>query len=254
VRRDLIARYGENAEAGPYSVYSGGLWVRTSMDPRMQKAAERALRDGLLRYDAGRGWRGPIKRIDPGAGWRAALVDANVGVGYDDWRAAVVLSKSSAGARIGFTDGSEGTLPPWAASMPRRGSGGAAFGYMRAGDVIAVKRDGAAWALRNIPEISGAMVAENPHNGRVLAMQGGFDERGASFNRATQALRQPGSSFKPFVYASALDNGMTPASIIVDGPFCVYQSARLGQKCFRNFSGGNAGRRRCAGASSSRAT
>jgi penicillin-binding protein 1A len=84
------------------------------------------------------------------------------------------------------------------------------------------------------------MVVQNPINGRVLAMQGGFDSRISSFNRATQAQRQPGSTIKPFVYATALDNGMTPTSIIVDAPFCVYQSAALGQKCFRNF-GGSAG-------------
>jgi penicillin-binding protein 1A len=86
------------------------------------------------------------------------------------------------------------------------------------------------------------MVVQDPHTGRVLAMQGGFDSRIATYNRATQAERQPGSSFKPFVYASALDHGMTPASIIVDGSFCVYQSAKLGRKCFRNFGGaGGAG-------------
>ncbi|MET0271018.1 MAG: penicillin-binding transpeptidase domain-containing protein, partial [Sphingomonas sp.] len=85
------------------------------------------------------------------------------------------------------------------------------------------------------------LVAANPNPGLGVGLLGGFAARLASFNRATQALRQPGSSFKPFVYATALENGMTPASIIVDGPFCVYQSARLGRKCFRNFSGGNAG-------------
>jgi penicillin-binding protein 1A len=89
-----------------------------------------------------------------------------------------------------------------------------------------------------VPAISGGMVVQNPHTGRVLAMQGGFDSRIQSYNRATQAQRQPGSSFKPFVYAAALDNGMTPASIIIDGAFCVYQSAKLGRKCFRNFGGG----------------
>jgi penicillin-binding protein 1A len=112
---------------------------------------------------------------------------------------------------------------------------------MKPGDVIVVKQDGGAWSLRNIPEVSGGMVVEDPHTGRIIAMQGGFDARNASFNRATQAMRQPGSAFKPFVYASALDAGMTPATIIVDGPFCVFQSVRLGNKCFRNFSGGYAG-------------
>src|SRR3546814_11261341 len=85
------------------------------------------------------------------------------------------------------------------------------------------------------------MVVEETHSGRVRAMQGGFDNRLSSYNRATQAMRQPGSTIKPFVYAAALDNGMTPASIIVDGPLCVYQGAGLGPKCFRNFTGGSAG-------------
>src|SRR3546814_14819013 len=80
------------------------------------------------------------------------------------------------------------------------------------------------------------MVVQNPHNGRIYAMQGGFDSRLSAFNRATQAKRQPGSTIKPFVYAAALDNGMTPASIVVDGPFCVFQSVQLVQKCFRHYS------------------
>ena len=125
--------------------------------------------------------------------------------------------------------------------MPRRGTATSAFDALKAGDVIAVKKNGGSWALRSIPKVSGGFVAQDAHTGRVYAMQGAFDARGASFNRATQALRQPGSTIKPFVYASALDHGMTPASIIVDGPFCVFQSVRLGQKCFRNFSGGYAG-------------
>jgi penicillin-binding protein 1A len=241
VRRDLIGRYGENAEAGPHSIYSGGLWVRTSLDPRIQDAAENALRDGLVRYESGRGWSGPAANIEVSGDWQRALLAINLGVGYDDWQPAVVLSKQGQQAAIGLTDGSTGTLPAWGAAMPRRGIGGTAYQYLKVGDVIAVKPQGADFVLRTIPSVSGGMVAQNPHTGQILAMQGGFDARGASFNRATQAQRQPGSSFKPIVYAAALDHGMTPASIIIDGPFCVYQSALLGQKCFRNFSGGNAG-------------
>jgi penicillin-binding protein 1A len=239
VRRELIERYGESGKDGPYSVYSGGLWVRSSFDPALQKAAETALRDGLVRYDHGKGWSGPIRHVDIAGNWAGAVNE--IGVGYADWRAAAILSKDRDAAEIGFADGSTATLPKYAATMPKRGVGGQAFDFMKVGDVVAVKREGSIWALRNIPAVSGGMVVENPHTGQVLAMQGGFDAKGASFNRATQALRQPGSSFKPFVYATALENGMTPASIIVDGPFCVYQSARLGNKCFRNFSGGNAG-------------
>ncbi len=239
VRRELIAKYGEAAKDGQYSVYSGGLWVRSSYDPAVQKATETALRDGLVRYDRGKGWAGPVRRLNLTEPWAPRLNE--IGVGYDDWRAAVILEKSPTQARIGFADGTTDAMPAWAAAMPRRGQGGHAFDFMKPGDVIAVKREGGVWSLRAIPVVSGGMVAENPHTGQILALQGGFDAKGNSFNRATQALRQPGSTFKPIVYATALENGMTPASIIVDGPFCVYQSARLGRKCFRNFSGGNAG-------------
>lgn len=239
VRRQLIASYGQESEGGkfPNSVYDGGLWVRTSLDPKVQDAAARALRDALVRYDRGKGWSGPIAKIDPGEGWQGRLALANLDGGYEDWIPAVVLDKDSGAATIGMVGGVTERLPASAAQMPDRKSGGTAFAAMRPGDVILVKREGGIYALRNLPAISGGLIAQNPHNGRVLAMQGGFDARLQSFNRATQALRQPGSSIKPFVYAAALDNGMTPASIIVDGPFCVYQSARLGQKCFRNFGG-----------------
>jgi penicillin-binding protein 1A len=241
VRRQLMERYGEQTEKGPNGVYTGGLWVRTSIDLTKQKAAETALRDALVRYDRGRGWRDPGLSIDVNGDWRGQLARAPFGVGYADWRAAVVLSKSAGAAAIGFVDGSTGTLPASLASMPKRGTGTAAFSALRPGAIVAVKPEGSAWALRSIPEVSGGFVAEEVGTGRVLAMQGGFDIKGDDFNRATQAYRQPGSTFKPVVYSAALDNGMTPASIIVDGPFCVYQGAALGQKCFRNFSGGNAG-------------
>jgi penicillin-binding protein 1A len=240
VRRQLIARWGEQTERGPNGVYTGGLWVRTSLDVPKQKAAETALRDGLVRYDRGKGWRDSDLSVDPKGDWRGALARAPFGVGYPDWRAAAVLSREGQSATIGFTDGSTGTLPAYAAAMPKRGTATAAFNFLRPGMVIAVKNDGGTWSLRSIPEVKGGMVVEEVASGRVLAMQGGFDTRGDDFNRAVQAQRQPGSTFKPIVYSAALDAGMTPASIIIDGPFCVSQGAR-GQKCFRNFSGGNAG-------------
>ncbi|HYD36866.1 MAG TPA: PBP1A family penicillin-binding protein [Allosphingosinicella sp.] len=241
VRRQLIQRWGQQTEKGVNGVYTGGLWVRTSLDVARQKAAETALRDGLMRYDRGKGWRDPGLSVDVNGDWRGELARAPFGVGYDDWRAAAVLSREGQAATIGFADGSTGTLPAFAASMPKRGTATAAFNFLRPGMVIAVKREGGIWSLRSIPEIKGGMVVEEVASGRILAMQGGFDARGDDFNRATQAQRQPGSTFKPIVYSAALDNGMTPASIIVDGPFCVWQGGNLGNKCFRNFSGGNAG-------------
>lgn len=224
VRRQLIQQFGENADQGPNSVYAGGLWVRTSLDTTLQTAAQNALRAGLLRYSAGRGWTQPIARINVAGNWQNELIAANLSIRYLDWRVGAVLSRNGAAGRIGFADGSAGPLY----GMPDR---------MREGDVIAVAPSGGGWAVRTIPEVSGGMVVENPQNGRVLAMQGGFDARLGSFNRATQANRQPGSTIKPFVYATALDNGMTPASLVLDGTFCVYQGAALGQKCFRNFGG-----------------
>ena len=241
VRRRLIDRFGEKAEDGPNSVYAGGLWVRSPYDPKLQEGVATALRNGLLRFDAGKGWSGPVGKIDMARGWKRELAASYIGIDYADWRIAAVIDRNSSDAEIGFSDGSTGTLPASAAQMPYRRVGGPAFNGMKAGDLIAVARNGSSWALRNVPEVSGGMMAEQVHSGRVLAMQGGFDSRLSSYNRATQAMRQPGSTIKPFVYAAALDGGMTPASIIVDGPLCVYQGAGLGQKCFRNFSGGSAG-------------
>ncbi|WP_033920220.1 penicillin-binding protein 1A [Sphingomonas sp. 37zxx] len=239
VRRQLIDRFGEKAEAGPHSVYAGGLWVRTSLDNRLQGFAADALRQGLIRFERGRGWSGPIATIEiDGDNWQQVLLGSNVGLNYLDWRAAVVVSKDSDAARIGFADGQSAQLSRDAAQMPVRSKGGTAFDALKAGDVIAVAPEGSGYALRTVPKVSGGMVVEEPRTGRILAMQGGFDSSIQSFNRATQAMRQPGSTIKPIVYAAALENGMTPASIIVDGPFCVYQGARLGNKCFRNF--GNA--------------
>jgi penicillin-binding protein 1A len=240
VRRQLIEQFGENPENGryPFSVYGGGLWVRSSFEPTIQGYTEDALRNGLMRYDGGRSWTGPIATLKAGAGWEARFSAANLGAGFPDWRAAMILEKNETSARIGFADGKTAVMPSWAAAMLKRRTGQTAFSAFKLGDVIVVKSDGANWILKSVPEVSGGMVVQDPRTGRVLAMQGGFDSRIQTYNRATQAWRQPGSSFKPFVYAASLDTGMTPASIIVDGPFCVYQSAKLGRKCFKNFGGG----------------
>ncbi|URD59709.1 PBP1A family penicillin-binding protein [Sphingomonas sp. KRR8] len=239
VRRDLIRRYGEKPADGPNSLYAGGLWVRSSMDPKMQDAAAAALQEGMANFDGGRGWRDSGLKIDvDGDGWQAALDRTPVGTGFKDWRKAVVLRKGDGVADIGFENGSTGRLPAGNASQPKRGVGGAAFNFLQPGMVIIVKDGGnGSYFLRSAPEIGGGFTAEEVRTGRVLAMQGGFDSRGSSYNRVTQANRQPGSTFKPIVYYTALANGMTPASIVPDAPFCVWQGAGLGNKCFRNFDG-----------------
>ena len=223
VRRRLIDKYGEGADDGPNSIYAGGLWVRTAMDPELQHASLAALRAGLLRYASGKGWPGPIAHVelDPDH-WQSQLVVLNKSVAYKDWRVGLVLRRSGQSATIGFPDGT--TAPLLGIADP-----------VRAGDVVAASPVGNAWTVHAIPGVSGGMVVESPYNGRVLAMQGGFDSGLDSFNRATQAERQPGSTIKPFVYATALDSGMTPATMVPDQPFCVYQGAALGQKCFKNF-------------------
>ena len=236
VRRELIKRFGENAKDGANSLYAGGLWVRSSMNPVMQDAAALALRDGLTRFDGGRGWRDPGLKVDLDKDWAGELDRTPVGVGYADWRKAVVLSKSDSVASIGFSNGTTGTLSSSDAAMPKRGVGGRAYDFLQPGMVIIVKQLGStSYALRSVPEVGGGFLAEEVHTGRVLAMQGGFDVVGSSYNRATQALRQPGSAFKPIVYSTALENGFTPATLIDDAPYCVWQGAGLGQKCFVNF-------------------
>lgn len=229
VRRVLIERYGEQAEDGPHSVYAGGLWVRTSLDTTMQAAAQKALRAGLLRFAGGRAWHGPIATINPDNGdLKRQLAGTNLGINYQNWRVGVVLERSGNSARIGFADGSEGPL----IALPDA---------IKVGDVTAVAPSGNAWAVRTVPEVSGGFMAQDPNTGRVLAMQGGFDFRLGSFNRASQAQRQPGSTIKPFVYATGLDQGMTPATMVPDQTYCYYQGANLGEKCFRNFGGGGGG-------------
>ncbi|MFN3515886.1 MAG: penicillin-binding protein 1A [Novosphingobium sp.] len=230
VRRFLIDKYGENSQTGPNSVYDGGLWVRTSLDPQLQKATQDALRTGLLRFGGGRAFDKPIDHIDVDPDkWQSQIAALNKSISYEDWRVGLVIERSGARATIGFADGKSGPL----INPPQK---------LRKGDVVAAAPVGDSnWALKVIPEVSGGMLLQEAFSGRVLAMQGGFDSGLGSFNRATQALRQPGSTIKPFVYGTGLDFGMSPATEVVDGKFCVYQGARLGEKCFQNFGGSQGG-------------
>jgi penicillin-binding protein 1A len=229
VRRELIAKFGETAEEGKNSVYAGGLWVRTSLDPKLQDAARDALRGGILRYSAGKGWSGPLATIDVSDDtWQSQLAASPLGINYKDWRVGVVTRRDGASATIGFSSGETAPL----SGLPDG---------LRAGHVIAAAPSGNGYMVRTVPEVSGGFLVEEPATGRVLAMQGGFDSRLSDFNRATQALRQPGSTIKPFVYATGLDQGMTPATEVPDQAYCFYQGAALGEKCFRNFGGGGGG-------------
>ncbi|ABC63444.1 penicillin-binding protein 1A [Erythrobacter litoralis] len=226
VRRQLIAEFGETVDDGDNSVYGGGLWVRTSLDVEMQDAARDALREGLLRYHGSKGWRGPIATIDISEGnWQSQLASSFLGINYENWRIGLVTERSGSSATVGFADGETAPL----SGLPTA---------LKAGDVIAVSPQGNGYRVRTIPEASGGVVVQDPMTGRVLAMQGGFDSRLGAFNRATQAERQPGSTIKPFVYATGLDNGFTPATEVDNSSYCYYQGSRLGEKCFRGGRGG----------------
>ena len=243
VRRDLSERYGEK------KLYEGGLSVRTSLDPKLQIEARKTMIQGLVRYDEAQGWRGPVTKIDPSGDWGVKLADVKSLSDITPWRMAVVLEAGDQSARIGFQPGRElggavskvretGLIPldgvRWAkaAAGPTRSRTPTAVSQvLSAGDVIYVDpltgKDGKTiegqYRLHQIPEVSGAMVAMDPWTGRVLAMVGGFSFDQSQFNRATQAYRQPGSSFKPIVYSSALDNGYTPSTVVVDAPIEIDQ-------------------------------
>ena len=232
VRRWLQARYGDD------TLYEGGLSVRTTVDPVLQAIADRALRDGLVAYDQRRGWRGPLAQIDPAGDWREALGADELPPVPKPWRLAAVLTADARRAEIGFADGAVGAITlddlTWARAARGKGRLGpeisAVHQVLSAGDVVPVEPvDGRedAFALRQIPAVSGALVALDPHTGRVLALVGGFDFATSEFDRATQARRQPGSAFKPFVYLAALDHGYTPASIVLDAPVVIDQGEHL---------------------------
>jgi len=228
VRRELLERYGEK------KLYEGGLSVRSTLDPKMQAMTRKALVDGLVRFDEAHGFRGAMNHIDISSDWGVPLAALPALGDARPWRLAVVLESAAASARIGLQPGREksgevareretGILPADGMKWTGRSPAGA----LTPGDVVYVEpmagRQGA-WRLRQIPEISGAMVAMDPYTGRVFSMVGGFSFDQSEFNRATQALRQPGSSFKPFVYATALDNGYTPSSSILDEPISIQQA------------------------------
>src|SRR5215469_2229985 len=240
VRRELVARFGEDA------LYKGGLTVRTSLDPRLQVIADKVLHAGLMKYDREHGFRGPFTKIDASGAWPQALASVAPPPGLYDWKLAVVLRSDAKEAKIGMGEGTEGTIPlselTWARHVdPTTHNIGPAVhkpsDVLSPGDVIAVEpvtkdstgKDYPAgtYGLRQIPEVSGAMVAMDPHTGRVLAVTGGWSFQISEFDRAIQAMRQPGSAFKPIVYTTALENGFTPSTVIMDAPIVIDQGPGL---------------------------
>ncbi|WP_425909544.1 penicillin-binding protein 1A [Nitrobacter sp. TKz-YC02] len=256
VRRDLFERYGEK------KLYEGGLSVRTTLDPELQVIARKTMANGLVTYDEAQGWRGALSKLDISGDWGVKLAEVKSLSDISPWRLAVVLESDDKSARIGFQPGRElgGAVSKkrqtglitlegvkWA-----KGASGSMRGrtptkvsqVLSPGDVIyadpLIAKDGkiveGEYRLRQLPEVSGAMVAMDPRTGRVLAMVGGFSFDQSQFNRATQAYRQPGSSFKPLVYSSALDNGYTPSTVVVDAPIEIDQGHGSGVWRPENYS------------------
>ncbi len=269
VRRDILARYGEK------KLYEGGLSVRTTLNPRMQRMAKKALVDGLVAYDRRHGWRGAITNIELGTGdW--GLLFKKIKNPFSDiqpWRQAIVLGLDDNRVQIGLRPHvlksgkmeerrETGIIPfeevKWARKLlsvkiTKKGKRIEKKGkrpknvadVLAVGDVIYVaprrprakkgKRKALTaedvagqWRLMQIPQVGGGITVMDPHTGRVLALVGGFSYAYSNFNRATQAMRQPGSAFKPFVYATALDNGYSPATVILDAPLAIEQGGGQG--------------------------
>ena len=249
VRRYLYDKYGEK------KLYEGGLSVRTTLDPKLQVVARQTMINGLVNFDEGQGYRGAITTIDVNVDWGVKLADVKSLDDIDPWRMAVVLQVDDQSARIGLQpardpsgavvkDRDVGIVPLDGVKWAKPANGPAkpiqkVSQVLSVGDVIYVSplTEQGQYRLRQVPEISGAMVVMDPHTGRVLAMVGGFSFDQSQFNRATQALRQPGSSFKPIVYAAALDNGYTPSTIVMDAPIEIDMGAGGGIWKPENYGG-----------------
>ncbi len=253
VRRQIISEYGEKA------LYEGGLSVRTSLDPQLQIYARKALQNGLIDFDEKLGFHGPISHIETGADWGPALAEVEALRDVPEWSLAVVLATDDEGADIGIRpekddagkvgdERQRGRINAsdmkWAYRFSDREKKKAKSpsDVFAVGDVVYVEPiadQAGQYRLRQPPEVQGGLVAMDPKTGRVLAMVGGFSYAQSEFNRATQAQRQPGSSFKPFVYAAALDNGYTPASVVLDAPIEIVSGGKIWRP--KNYGGGSAG-------------
>jgi penicillin-binding protein 1A len=258
VRRDIFERYGEK------KLYEGGLSVRTTLDPKIQVMARKTMVSGLVNYDEQQGYRGAMSKLDISGDWGARLAEIKSLSDISPWRMAVVLETSDQSARIGFQPNRElgGAVSKqretglitldgvkWAKATSGAAKGRTATGVsqvLQPGDVIYAdplySKEGqpveGQYRLRQVPEVSGAMVVMDPWTGRVLAMVGGFSFDQSQFNRATQAYRQPGSSFKPIVYSAALDNGYTPSTVVLDAPIEIDQGQGAGVWRPENFDAG----------------
>ena len=250
VRKKLIDKYGEN------KLYKGGLTVKTSLDPRLQKIADNTLKYGLISYDRRHGWRGPLANVDiKDTNLKKDLSNIPIPEAFPNWKASVIVHIDNLGVNIFFDDNNYGRINlkdlKWARQWRRNQYLGPPIKYpqdvLAIGDIVYVeekneKEDFVEYGLlplynlRQFPDVNGALVALDPHTGRIFAISGGISFNRSEFNRATQAYRQPGSAFKPFVYLTALEKGFAPNSKILDAPFVIDQGADLGKWSPTNYT------------------
>ena len=217
VRRIISDKYGYD------QLYKGGLSIRTPLNSYFQIEALNALRIGLETYDRRHGWRGPITNIEK-QNWTDSVKEYKADKSLK-WNLAKIKEVNNLTVKIETEKKDIGYIDFKDASWTRKKS----FGdFLKVNDIVYVKKiKEDKWKLKQLPKINGGIVVMDPYTGRVLAMVGGFSFKLSEFNRATQANRQPGSAFKPFVYAAALENGFTPSSLILDAPFVMEQGEGL---------------------------
>lgn len=233
VRRTLAKMYGYD------TLYKGGLHVITTLDPTLQTIATKAFTEGIESFDRKKGYRGPFAFISNQENWASELAKVEIPhAAPSHFMHAMVESFAKDKIRIMFNAENEGFIDykdiTWAKTGKKPNE------FLKKGDVVFVIPNPEKenhYYLRQIPLVNGGLFVEDPENGRVLGMVGGYSYNASEFNRATQAKRQPGSAFKPFVYLTALENGYTPASIIVDGPIELFQGPGLPMWRPKNYSG-----------------
>lgn len=219
VREEVINMFGSEY------FYTAGLTIITCVDSKIQKYASKALIDGIIEFDRKKGYRGPIKNIDL-INWQDDMLNMKIPEGLKNDKLAVVLSVEDSEAKIGFKDTSRTTLSIKDMKWTRTNLKSIKT-ILKPGDVIAVSKEGEKYVLSQIPLINGALMVMEPSTGKVLAAEGGYDFGASKFNRVNQAMRQPGSLIKPFVYLAALENGIPPNKIFEDAPLEISQGPGL---------------------------
>lgn len=227
VRLELVDKYGFD------HVYRNGITVHTNLNYDLQKMADKALRQGLIDYDRRHGWHGVLTRMSfKDDEWKQLIKDYEKPGSSGSWVPAIVLGSAKDGVNIGLQDGSRGIITAGKMQWARKPT-------LKAGDIVLVDYDAEtkSYSLEQVPSVNGAMVVLQPKTGKVLALVGGYSFKDSKYNRAIQALRQPGSAFKPIVYLTALENGFAPNSIIRDEPISLSQGPGMPLWSPRNYEG-----------------